>query len=148
MTPITARIRRLLDRVQRRFRSARPGSVLILVVALLVLMALIGTAFITTARLDRYTSAQHTRNTAIDLLVEGVVNMVVPLLEDDLKDSTGIWRPADSGANSPSGYDHWDYPGFYAPVDTRTSLSLEVRFRDVAADDYTTVGDVVIQLSV
>jgi len=36
----------------------------------------------------------------------------------------------------------------YAPVDTRSSQSLDVRFRDVAVDDYQTVGDVVIQLSV
>ena len=36
----------------------------------------------------------------------------------------------------------------YAPVDTRSVQSLEVRFRDVAVDDYRTVGDVVIQLTV
>jgi len=36
----------------------------------------------------------------------------------------------------------------YAPVDTRSSQSLDVRFRDVAVADYQTVGDVVIQLSV
>jgi len=36
----------------------------------------------------------------------------------------------------------------YAPVDARTDQSLEVRFRDVAVDDYATVGDVVLQLNV
>jgi len=36
----------------------------------------------------------------------------------------------------------------YAPVDARTNQSLEVRFRDVAVDDYATVGDVVLQLNV
>jgi len=36
----------------------------------------------------------------------------------------------------------------YAPVDARSVQSLEVRFRDIAIDDYRTVGDVVLQVSV
>ena len=36
----------------------------------------------------------------------------------------------------------------YAPVDARTSQLLEVRFRDVAVDDYASVGDLVVQLNV
>ena len=36
----------------------------------------------------------------------------------------------------------------YAPVDARTSQLLEVRFRDVAVDDYASVGDLVLQLNV
>ena len=48
-------LRRASARVQARFRKARPGSILILVVALLVLMALIGTAWLSTARIDRST---------------------------------------------------------------------------------------------
>src|SRR5262245_40906837 len=60
--------------VQRRFQNARPGSVLILVVALLVLMALIGTAWLSTAQIDRYATRQNTFNTQIELLVDGVVN--------------------------------------------------------------------------
>ncbi len=38
------------------FRKAPSGSVLILVVALIVILALLGTAFVVTARIDRYTA--------------------------------------------------------------------------------------------
>jgi Tfp pilus assembly protein PilX len=50
---------RVLDAVQGRFRRARPGSVLIMVVSLLVLLALIGTAAMSTSRLDRTSSVQN-----------------------------------------------------------------------------------------
>ena len=53
MTRINKSFTRLLQRLQRRWRAARPGSVLILVIALLVLMALMGTAYISTTRIDR-----------------------------------------------------------------------------------------------
>lgn len=69
----TPTLRRFSASVQRRFRNARPGSVLILVVALLVLMALIGTAWLSTARSDRYTTKVATNSTEIDLLTEGVI---------------------------------------------------------------------------
>src|SRR5438552_4142258 len=59
----------------RRLPRQRFGSVLILVVALLVLMALIGTAFISTARTDRYATTTNGYNTQIDLLVEGIVSV-------------------------------------------------------------------------
>jgi DNA uptake protein ComE-like DNA-binding protein len=65
----------MLERIERRFRRSRPGSVLILVVALLVLLALLGTAYINTAQTDRYSSAQNSFNTEIDLLVQGVENI-------------------------------------------------------------------------
>src|SRR5690242_13844492 len=61
-----------------RSRSSRRktrGSVLILVVALLVLMALIGTAWISTTRVDRAAAVQTVNNTQIDLLVDSVVNI-------------------------------------------------------------------------
>ena len=64
-----------LQRLQRRFNTARPGSVLILVVALLVLLALMGTAFISTSRVDRYSSQQNSFNTEVDLLLQAVVNI-------------------------------------------------------------------------
>src|SRR3954469_20398480 len=71
---------RLLDAVQGRFRRARPGSVLILVVALLVLMALIGTAYITSAGADREPSATNVAPTEVELLVDGVKNLAVDQL--------------------------------------------------------------------
>src|SRR5205809_4393258 len=96
-----SKISRLLNPAQRGFRAARPGSVLILVVALLVLMALIGTAYIATARSDRYTAVQHTKNVQIDMLVESVLNMVIPVIQDDMYDQTPAlqaFRPPDRGA--------------------------------------------------
>ncbi len=86
MTSNRSIYRRALDRMQRRFHRARPGSVLIMVVALLVLMALIGTAYITTAQTDRYSAQQNAFNTEIDLLVQGVINMVDGRLVEDLYD--------------------------------------------------------------
>jgi hypothetical protein len=68
----------------RRFRRARPGSVLILVIALLVLLALIGTAYISTTRVERYTSAQNAFNTQADLLMDGLTNMVKSSLIEDV----------------------------------------------------------------
>src|SRR3954452_7115473 len=76
--------RRISGGLQLRFKNARPGSVLILVVALLVLMALIGTAWITTARTDRYASQQGSYNTQVDLLVQAVVNMAQSQIVGDL----------------------------------------------------------------
>jgi hypothetical protein len=77
-------VNRVLDAVQRRFRRARPGSVLIMVVSLLVLLALIGTAAISTARLDRADSRQNMANVQVDILAEGVKQMVLGQLVNDL----------------------------------------------------------------
>lgn len=74
----------LRDRLRRRVRAARPGSVLILVVALLVLMALIGTAFISTSQTDRYASNQNQYNTQVDMLVDGVVAACLDQIERDV----------------------------------------------------------------
>ena len=63
-------------------RNARPigrsrrGSILILVVALVVLLALIGTAYLSSTQTDRYTSAQNTINTEADLQMQGLVAAV------------------------------------------------------------------------
>src|SRR4051812_27652047 len=75
---------RLLDAAQRRFGRARAGSVLIMVVALLVLLALIGTAALSTVRTDRYSSAQHVANTQIDMLAEGLKQLVIARLSEDV----------------------------------------------------------------
>jgi hypothetical protein len=69
-----------LDRAQARFlrsrlKISRRGSVLIIVVALLVLMAIIGTAYISTARTDRGAAATNSQNTEIQLLLQGVEDM-------------------------------------------------------------------------
>src|SRR5688500_12360000 len=83
-----------------RRRRSRYGSVLILVVALLVLMALIGTAWISTARVDRAAAVQHGSNTQIELLMDGVVNMAVARLVADTSEA-GKFRHW-------TGYNHFD----------------------------------------
>src|SRR5688572_7137861 len=114
--PITP-IRRLTSRLQARYRKARPGSVLILVVALLVLMALIGTAFLTTARNDRYAAQQNTHTTHIELLTKGVVNLDKAAQVADLR-SAGLPRPAGHE------YDNWDDSQTDQFIATRTPVVL------------------------
>jgi hypothetical protein len=80
----------------RRGLSRRTGSVLILVIALLVLMALIGTAFLTTTQTERYTSGQNSVNTQADLLIDGVSNSVAGTISNGLivGTTTGLsYRP-------------------------------------------------------
>src|SRR6185295_11353058 len=83
-------MKRLLPKLIRR-----RGSVLILCVVLIVVLALIGTAMLSRARIDRGTTAQHTNNTEIDLLIEGARNIAKSAIINDLYDG-GLFRPADS----------------------------------------------------
>jgi hypothetical protein len=124
MRYIPSQVVSVLNRVQRRLTAARPGSVLILVVVLVVLLALMGTALLSTTRGDRYVSSQNTANTQIDLLVEGVVQLVKSAIAGDLTGvpNTGVnttartYRAAwDSGTVASSqqyinAYNHWDMP--------------------------------------
>lgn len=104
----------------------RAGSILILVVALLVLLALIGTAWISTARTDLYAARQHTYNTQIELLVQSATNLVNASITSDLykdgqfrpptEDPVTYWpndpklTPPRSNADLPSGYEPSDSP--------------------------------------
>ncbi len=84
---------RYLGRIEERCVRARPGSVLILVVALLVLMAMMGTAFISTSRSDRFSSQQNSFNTEVDLLINAVCKI----------EQTRILNATGSPLNTPSG---------------------------------------------
>ena len=53
-------------------------------VALLVLMSLIGTAYISATRSERYASQQTERTTRLDLIVEGALNLAREAIRDDL----------------------------------------------------------------
>src|SRR6058998_1958606 len=108
MKNMLSKISRLLQPAQRRFRAARPGSVLILVVALLVLLALIGTAWMSTVRIERYASSQHIANTEIDMLVDGVKNIAVAALVADVSPN-GQFRPYDSSAAPNTIYNNCDW---------------------------------------
>ena len=63
---------KLIRRASLPLRN-RSGSVLILVVALLVLLALMGTAFISTTRNERSVAIQNNANTQADLLMQGLI---------------------------------------------------------------------------
>lgn len=115
-TRIFKPFRRLLDRAQRRFIRSRSGSVLILVVALLVLMALIGTAFMTMAQFDRASSVQHSFNTEIDLLLDGMINLTKATVSSDLY-VNNQYRSASPKYNVntlslPLTYNYWNATGF------------------------------------
>src|SRR5437660_7326266 len=64
----------------------RIGSIMIMVVALLVLMALIGTAYIATARHDRGSAVQNSNNVQIDMFLESVENFCKTAVAGDLFD--------------------------------------------------------------
>lgn len=95
----------------------RRGSVLILVVALLVILALIGTAMISTSRNDRFASAQNTQNIQIDLLVEGAKSIAKSAIVDDLFDRSTApaqFRLTVGTGTAPTSYRNYD--GFYLPA--------------------------------
>src|SRR4051794_13961845 len=95
-----------LRRIDRRLRAARPGAALILVVAMLVILSLMGTAMITRARLDRYSVQQHSARTQTDgLVVDTIVEYAEKAVLEDLFDAANNYRPAGSAT-----YDHWDSP--------------------------------------
>lgn len=72
MRMLSKKLAEKLKRSIGRVRSMRRGSVLIIVVALLVMMALIGTAAITMARLDRYAARQQVTTVENEIIREAM----------------------------------------------------------------------------
>jgi hypothetical protein len=71
--------------------------VLILVIALLVLLALIGTAYLSSTQTERFTSHQNAINTEADLLMQGMINAVESQIASGVFGSTSTgsqYRPA------------------------------------------------------
>src|SRR5687767_6568668 len=102
-------------RFMRARGRRRRGSVLILCVVLIVMLALLGTAMLSTTRIDRFTAQQHGYNVQIDLLVEGAKAIVQSELIADLFDNqtgTSLYRPPSeqSLAVPVTSYDHSDMP--------------------------------------
>jgi hypothetical protein len=75
---------KVLAKLQRRFQQSRPGSVLIMVVALLVLLALMGTAYISSARLERFASVAGTNKRSQDETAESYANGLLAEVKDSL----------------------------------------------------------------
>ncbi len=83
-----------------KFRiGRRRGSILILVIALLVMLALVGTAFITSTRLDRTAAATGSANTQIDLFGQSVENIAVDAIFNDAFTSGAMQTPQGYVAN-------------------------------------------------
>src|SRR5438477_1224661 len=72
----------VLERVQGRFRRARPGSVLILVVALLTLLALMGTAYLSTTRIDRAGVQQAIKTAGLDEQATSQAQLLLASVQD------------------------------------------------------------------
>jgi len=129
-------------RIHRRHRKT--GSIMIMVVALLVLMALIGTAYIATARYDRGSAVQSSNNVQIDLLVQGVLNLCKTSVTGNLFDGNGNYRgyPRDpfdnTPANStiPNGYlrDSFFYYNITSTLDDINTVGSAVRIDYWLAD--------------
>lgn len=81
-------------------RLARRGSILIIVVAILVLLAIMGTAFISTARIDRQTVT----NREEDPDIAAVMGLANDAIKNDIIVG-GVARPAGVAA-----YEHFDAP--------------------------------------
>ncbi len=110
------------SRAARRLAGTRRGSVLILCVVLIVVLALIGTAMLSGARIDRYATQQHGTNIQIEMLVEGARQIAQGVVVNDTVDAQSRrFRPApDQAQLSPtSTYDHAD--GYYIPLATTTA---------------------------
>src|SRR5436305_5976665 len=112
---------RILTSLERRLVRSRPGSVLIMVVALLVLMALIGTAYISTAQYDRASSQQHEYNTQVDLLLQSVIEMAKGQILNDIIDpnaktpnlsATLVTNPNPYRLAGDTNYNHYDGLGW------------------------------------
>src|ERR1700712_2600801 len=82
LNKLTRTMDNAMDRLQRRFRGSRPGSVLIMVVALLVLLALMGTAYLATARQDRL---------AAGLIRDNGIDAAAKHAAQDALASAGAW---------------------------------------------------------
>ena len=117
-----------------------------MVVVLLVLLALIGTAFVATARIDRSAAGQNTANTQIDLLLQGAENMANAILIDNLFGPGGAYRPTGPVVAGPTGYQNpgythqtgYDtgYPGsvpFEYPNDAWLAARTPLRPSDIGA---------------
>ena len=119
-----------------RFINRRRGSVLILCVVLIVVLALIGTAMLSGTRIDRFTSQQHSYNTQIDLLVEGAKQVAKSELVADLYDRTvnpPVYRPLVEQTATGAGtanidgtklYDHFD--GYHIRLPGAGSIDFAV----------------------
>ncbi len=85
-------------------RPTRPGSALILVLVCLVMMVLIGTAYVQVARVDRRATAQLTGINNMNTVRDAVIAYMMKVLKEDMLDDAGLFF------NPASGDEFHDYP--------------------------------------
>lgn len=96
--------------------SGRRGSVLILVVGVLVMLMLLGTAYIQSSR-KSYKTASMINHEHIDAVAAKTIDQIARILREDLQDHNGVFfnpLPVQNGWNK-AGDETYDYP--------RTNLS-------------------------
>lgn len=97
------------------------GSVLIVVLGLLAVLAIIGIAFITMSNLDRTTAANFALQTQFDLAADGAIDYVTHYMVADLWAWTGTTKTFQDGTKGPNlltgiltggnSNEPYDYPG-------------------------------------
>jgi hypothetical protein len=99
---VLSRLARPWSRVQRRFQQSRPGSVLIMVVALLVLLALMGTAYVASARLERFASVTGTSSRAMTETADAYAKGLFEEIKDNLIADAGnlVTCPTDTTSST------------------------------------------------
>src|ERR1700693_1998211 len=95
-----------------RLNANRGGSILMIVICLLVLLALMGAAYLASARSTRISSAQNVLATDQQLALEGIGDAVTGIIANDLNDDWGNLR---GNAPAPSSTNHQNYRGKFSP---------------------------------
>lgn len=100
----------------------RPGSALILVLVSLVMMVLIGTAYVQVARVDRRATAQLTGVNNLDTVRDAVIAYMAKVLKDDVFDDAGLmFNPA----SYDEAYDHaWTNRGVFFTATSKLPATM------------------------
>ncbi len=86
-------------------RSSRPGSALILVVVLTVLLSVVGVMFMMVSRIGEMSSSSMGDTMALDTGVDIIVSRIEEVLVDDIVGVDGFLL------NNDNSDEYWDYPG-------------------------------------
>src|SRR5690349_15981135 len=107
------------DFITTRTDAARErGSVIVLVMVVLVLMVILGTAYIQVARLDRVASNLPDSNN-IDTVAAAQITLIMKTLSDDIVDANGKFLLDDPASRT----EPYDYESTNAAVTFNTKLS-------------------------
>lgn len=100
-------LRRRILRAQRRILRGRAGSVLIIVVTLLVLLALMGTAYISLTRIDRIATSAYVETAGKEAFEEELTELVIGAVQDKIVEDFFLPEHWDGRGTIPSPNDTW-----------------------------------------